>query len=784
MNKTQTKYPINISSNKGHSELPKVAVLGTKVYAIWLDNSLGNKDVFFKRSIDGGKTFEKTINLSNMSGGAFDHQIVLIDNYVFVIWEQTPNYNGQIFFKRSIDGGKTFEKTINLGNNTGFFGIPQISISKNKLQDANKNITDVFVVWHDSSNGITLRKSNDSGKTFEKAISLSNNYSPSFKPKIFSQGDNVYSTWISIHNIGTENETREIAFTKSVDKGINFDKVTNLTSNAKLSFDPQIASSENNVYVVWANGTFVKDDFPLLEDIMFKYSSNFGKTFHKTISLNNYTGWSANPMIKTFGNKLYVIWEETSQNKNSDIYLCSLDMKNPKECNYKINVSNNTNNSIQPSFDISHDGNVFVTWIDEKSNNGSSIAIKKISNNENKNIEEKNIILYNTTTGYSANPQIVVSDKYNKSIILWKDNSTSPNGEIYFKSMSYDDVGNLNKTLDGKNDKKEHNKINEDASDTIISNYYYPDNNIIYKDTTNSLYPSNKTDSIKIALVDSTFTNAAYDNAFYIFYHLYENFSSSQNITKYLNLLTSKIDKDITSESTEQLTPFEYLTTINPIIYLKNHISNLIPNANVTLTTDVDIDNGSIFYNNINTINKYNVLILGHQEYVTQREYDYLKQFVANGGILILPYANTFYAEVKYNNKNNTISLVKGHYWAFNGKSAWRSISERWKNESSEWIGSNYNQYSIALENNPFGSAKLEDQFITNPNVTILLDYNASILTKNITIPHDFRIASYENNYKKGKVIDFGIYSSSEVLNNDRFLQFLDSILLKYLGKY
>jgi len=66
-------------------------------------------------------------------------------------------------------------------------------------------------------------------------------------------------------------------------------------------------------------------------------------------------------MIKTFGNKLYVIWEETSQNKNSDIYLCSLDMKNPKECNYKINVSNNTNNSIQPSFDISNDGNVFVT---------------------------------------------------------------------------------------------------------------------------------------------------------------------------------------------------------------------------------------------------------------------------------------------------------------------------------------------------------------------------------------------------------------------------------------
>ena len=70
---------------------------------------------------------------------------------------------------------------------------------------------------------------------------------------------------------------------------------------------------------------------------------------------------------------------------------------------------------------------------------------------------------------------------------------------------------------------------------------------------------------------------------------------------------------------------------------------------------------------------------MGHQEYVTQKEYNHLKQFVTNGGILILPYSNIFYAEVKYNYKNDTINLVKGHYWAFNGKSAWRSINEKWE---------------------------------------------------------------------------------------------------------
>jgi hypothetical protein len=771
INTTQINYLINISSNQGHSELPKIAVLGTNVYVIWLDDTLGNRDIFFKRSIDGGRTFEKTINLSNTTGGAFDHQIAIMDNYVFVVWEQSPNDNGQIFFKRSIDGGRTFEKTINMGNNTGFFGIPQISVSKNIVGNTNRAAINVYVVWHDSSNGIVLRKSNNNGNTFDKTISLSNNYSLTFNPKISSQGNNIYSTWISIHNQSTENQTLEIAFTKSLNKGITFDKVTNITNNAKLSFDPQIASSGNNVYIVWTNGTFVTNEFPLLKDTIFIASSNFGETFDKAISLNNYTGWSVNPKIKSSGDKLYVLWEEVNQNKNGDIILCAIGITHPTECDHKINVSNNTSNSIQPSFDISNSGDVFVTWVDDNANNGSSISIKKINNYKNKDVE-KSTILFNTTNAYSSNPQVVVSNNYDKAFILWNSNLTS-NDEIYLKNINYTIIGIPREVLDS----------NKEKGDNRISNYPLT-NNIIYKDTDNSLSALSKKDTNRIALVDPTFTNAAYDNSFYIFYNLYNNFSYNQNITKYLNLLTSKINKDITSESIEQISPLTYLVSSSPIVYLKNHISNLIPNANVSLITDVGIDNGSIFYNNTITSNKYNVLILGHQEYVTQKEYNYLKQFVTNGGILILPYSNIFYAEVKYNYKNDTINLVKGHYWAFNGKSAWRSINERWENETAEWVGSNYNQYLTIFGNNPFGYGGNEEQFITNPKVTILLDYNASISTKNITKPHDFRVAAYEYNYKKGKVIALGIYPSAEVLNNERFLQFLDSILLKYVDRY
>ncbi|MDF0680849.1 MAG: hypothetical protein P0116_07800 [Candidatus Nitrosocosmicus sp.] len=98
-NEVQINHLINISSNKGHSELPKFKVVGKNISMIWLDDSSGYRDVYFKRSSDGGKTFEKIINLGNIPGGAFDHQIAVIDNFVFVIWEQSPDNNGQIFLK-------------------------------------------------------------------------------------------------------------------------------------------------------------------------------------------------------------------------------------------------------------------------------------------------------------------------------------------------------------------------------------------------------------------------------------------------------------------------------------------------------------------------------------------------------------------------------------------------------------------------------------------------------------------------------------------------------------
>jgi hypothetical protein len=223
------------------------------------------------------------------------------------------------------------------------------------------------------------------------------------------------------------------------------------------------------------------------------------------------------------------------------------------------------------------------------------------------------------------------------------------------------------------------------------------------------------------------------------------------------------------------------------------------------MLTDADVDASNIFTTK-NKSNKYDILVIGHQEYVTQQEYDNLRQFVSHGGTMIILDGNIFYAEVKYDRNTHTITLVKGHGWAFNGRSAWKSIAERWKYETSQWAGSNYLCYScsIIFDNDPFEYKHHEEQYITNPNDVVLFNYNASmpshddndnnrpslvpstssssqllISSKGDDITTKRIIATYELRYQRGKVIALGIYAD-DIITNNKFDKYFDNLLLRY----
>jgi hypothetical protein len=284
---------------------------------------------------------------------------------------------------------------------------------------------------------------------------------------------------------------------------------------------------------------------------------------------------------------------------------------------------------------------------------------------------------------------------------------------------------------------------------------------------------------LNIAIIKPTFTAAAYDNSFYKFFLLVAHTQPGMNVTTHLNLLSNKV--------ANQLTPSSSAPSMS---FLPHHLKMLLPKSSIDVLNDAYVDSGSIFMKNgmtSNSNNRYDILIIGHQEYVTQREYNNLRQFVANGGTLIVLDGNVFYAEVRYDKHTQLVTLVKGHGWTFNGKSAWKSVNERWKKETSDWVGSNYLCYSckITFLNNPFGYKHHEEQYLTNVKDKILMNYDANVIKSNrkigisqVPIAKPV-IATYQLNYQRGRVLVLGLYSS-DIITNNKFDKFFDGLLLQH----
>jgi hypothetical protein len=208
---------------------------------------------------------------------------------------------------------------------------------------------------------------------------------------------------------------------------------------------------------------------------------------------------------------------------------------------------------------------------------------------------------------------------------------------------------------------------------------------------------------------------------------------------------------------------------------------------------DEDVHDGHIFSFNKNT-NAYDILLLFHNEYVTQQEYDNLKQFVKNGGTLVFIDSNVFYAEVQYDRSNHTLTLIEGHGWKFDGrKSATRSVPERWYNETKQWVGGNFLandiKENITFSNNPFNYTHFEEEFINNPEAEIIIDYGikfpndyAERYSKKNELPSDKQVddivvGTYVMNYGKGKVIMLGL-NGQNLIQNQRFMNFFETVIM------
>jgi hypothetical protein len=100
-------------------------------------------------------------------------------------------------------------------------------------------------------------------------------------------------------------------------------------------------------------------------------------------------------------------------------------------------------------------------------------------------------------------------------------------------------------------------------------------------------------------------------------------------------------------------------------------VTSVLTLLNYSYITDVDIDK------NPNILKKYDKVIILHNEYVTQKEFD----AITNHPNVVYLFANSLYAKVKTDYKQNTITLINGHGYP----NSTITNGFGWKNDNSKY---------------------------------------------------------------------------------------------------
>lgn len=207
----------------------------------------------FKSSIDGGNTFNNSIELMNNTDDSFP-KISSYGNYVYIVWNNENKENSGLFFVRSSNQGDNFEKAIKIEYTNS--GESQIAVNENK----------VLVVWGglDSKNihNIYFVNSNDNGSTFTGLKTISENITGPSNTSDYNQLTKIVKNPLNVevnnYNLSyivwqdtISQQNQDILLTLSNQTDNDYTKILNLSNNIGVSECPSIAISGNNVYVIW-----------------------------------------------------------------------------------------------------------------------------------------------------------------------------------------------------------------------------------------------------------------------------------------------------------------------------------------------------------------------------------------------------------------------------------------------------------------------------------------------------------------------------------------------------
>ncbi len=231
---------------------------------------------------------------------------------------------------------------ITLSSNTLLMGLSTQTVNAYVCRDIidapiSASGDNVYVTWANNKTGdweVLFRASNDSGKTFAEKINLSNSSNVnSFNPDIASDEENVYVSFQDARSGNVDTYIRT-----STDGGKTFGSLIKINGTGTLeqkpeirppAFDPVEDAQENTKIAASDDNVYVSswDKKTGNWEVFLSSSNDNGQTFGDTINLSNSTDKKSDrAMLEAEGDSVYVSWWEiTTPGKQDPVLRVSND---------------------------------------------------------------------------------------------------------------------------------------------------------------------------------------------------------------------------------------------------------------------------------------------------------------------------------------------------------------------------------------------------------------------------------------------------------------------------
>lgn len=301
-----------VTSSAGISWFPSVAVGpdGT-VHIVWDDDRSGTRTIYYRRSADGGASWDAETVISTGAGKAWYPDVAAdAQGRVVAAWQDQRNGAGEIYLRRSLDGGKTWESELRLTNASYESERPTLSVDgKGRLHLA-------WYDWRDdpSRAEVYYAKSSDGGASWETQTRLTTNSgaTSSGLPALASDGNDGLHL---VYYHGTKLVSGDVYYLRSADGGASWASPTRLTGTATSSmfFPVVVAESSKTIHAAWQdlkNGN---------DDIYYRRSLDGGATWEAEERLTVEVSSSATPSLTAASGRLHMVWEDT-RDGNREVY--------------------------------------------------------------------------------------------------------------------------------------------------------------------------------------------------------------------------------------------------------------------------------------------------------------------------------------------------------------------------------------------------------------------------------------------------------------------------------